>query len=73
MQHEEEEIIEQFFVWKAGTFKWPELQEKIWKVQHIVFEQMWTLDDLKAMSDTSSLIYEMAIQLGILDGIAQSF
>ena len=33
----------------------------------------WSLDDLRAMADSTSHQYQLAIQSGISDGIARSF
>jgi hypothetical protein len=69
---EEEDIIEQFFLWKARSKK-PAMQERIRTVANIIMEQMWTVDDMKLMSDSSSSTYSRAMQLGIPDGMARSF
>ncbi|MCJ1237713.1 hypothetical protein MMC14_005700 [Varicellaria rhodocarpa] len=72
-QEEEEEIIEQFFLWKINRTQHPGRKDRIGQVQRIVSTQMWSIDDLKGMSDPSSSIYNTAMRLDIPDGMARGF
>ena len=47
--------------------------QRVLDVLIIVDTQMWTIKDLKSISDASSILYRTAIQAGIPDGIARSF
>lgn len=68
---EEEEIIDQFFNWK--TNKAPRQAVKIAEVRRLVEAQMWSIDNLKEMADSTSTIYLIALQLGVPDGMARAF
>ncbi len=70
---EEESVIEQFFLWKIARATRQAAKDKIAEVRRLVDNQMWSIDDLKEMSDTTSSIYRTAIQLGVPDGMARSF
>ena len=50
-----------------------ERRQRILNVWAIVDAQMWSINDLKGMSDTSSTLYRTAIQLGVPDGMARGF
>ncbi len=48
-------------------------QNRVRDVQRTVAEQMWQINDLEGMSDTSSSIYHTAMTKGIPDGMARGF
>ena len=43
------------------------------EVYVIIDAQMWTIDDLKSMSDTSTTIYRTALGAGVPDSMARGF
>ncbi|KIX08513.1 uncharacterized protein Z518_03169 [Rhinocladiella mackenziei CBS 650.93] len=70
---EEENVMESFFAWKISKSKLPGHRQKIKDAYQIVLDQMWTLDDLRAMDDMRSDLYGLAVQHGLPDGLARSF
>ncbi len=70
---EEKAVIEQFFLWKIARTTRQAVKNKIAEVRRLVDNQMWSINDLKEMSDTTSSIYRTAIQLGVPDGMTKSF
>ena len=48
-------------------------RQRILDILIIVDAQMWSIKDLKNISDTSSTLCHTAIQAGVPDGMARSF
>ena len=48
-------------------------RQRVLDIIAIVDAQMWSLEDLKNILNTSSMLYCTAIQAGIPDGMARSF
>ena len=48
-------------------------RQRVLDILTIVDTQMWTIEDLKSMSDASSVLYRTAIQADVPDGMARSF
>jgi len=70
---EEELVIADYWVWKGGQTSSINKKAQLAAVHEIVDEEMWTISQLKLMSDTSSKIFALAISKGILSGLAAGF
>lgn len=73
LAEDEDDILEDFFVWKRVALKKQSAKDKLEEVRVIVEREMWTVDDLKEMSRPDSFLYQRAMQLGIPDGLARGF
>ena len=65
--------MEDFLNWKGEALQSQRAKDRWNGVKKIVQNEMWSLEDLRDMSETSSHIYKRAIQLGIPDGWARAF
>ncbi|KAL8646119.1 MAG: hypothetical protein Q9226_007009, partial [Calogaya cf. arnoldii] len=65
--------FEEFFIWKARKATNPRQRELIDQSYAVIVDNFWSIDDIKAMADTSSRIYELAMEAGIPDGMARAF
>ena len=65
-------LISDFFKWLAKKTPNNRHQNLI-RIYNVINEQEWTIDDLKAMADSSSIPYRVAIEKGIPDGAARRF
>ena len=70
---DEEFAMEDFLNWKGEPLQSQRAKDRWNGVKEIVQNEMWSLEDLRDMSETSSHIYKRAIQLGIPDGWARAF
>ena len=71
-RNEEETILEGFFQWQIGNAQGERAKRRWRHAQDIVLDQAWTIDDLKAMSDPSSRLYQIAIDRGLPDGVTRN-
>ena len=71
-RHEEEAVLEQFFEWHIVSSQGERSRQRWRRVQDIVLDQAWTIDDLKGMSDPSSRLYQIAIDRGVPDGVVRN-
>ncbi len=70
---ETKEIFDQFFAWKISKISRQAIKQKLAKVRLIVNAQMWSTNDLKDMTDSTSDIYRTAIQLEVSDEMTRAF
>ncbi|KAL8855347.1 MAG: hypothetical protein Q9178_008001 [Gyalolechia marmorata] len=70
---DEEEILQDFFVWKMELYNDPAKRRRIADTKAIVSEEMWTLDHLKKMSDPTKAYYTQGRTAGIPHGILLAF
>lgn len=68
---DEYELLESFFYWKNVNTPNPRQKEKWNQVKEIVFQNDWTIQDLKDMEDDASPMYQRAIKAGISDGFTR--
>jgi hypothetical protein len=66
------EILKRFFDSKIQDQP-PEVVAKIERGWRIVYNQDWTVNDLKEMEDRQSETYRIAHEAGISDGLASNF
>ncbi len=66
-------IFDQFFVWKISKISRQVIKQKLAKMRLIVNAQMWSTNDLKDMTDSTSDIYQTAIQLEVSDEMTRAF
>jgi hypothetical protein len=66
---EEDDIIESFWQWKKEGTNKQARKLQFCQAQRTLEEQMWGLDDMKAMADISSDIYKSAIGSGLPEGL----
>ncbi len=66
-------VIEQFFLWKIAWTTRQAMKNKIVEVRWLVNNQMWCIDDLKEMLNSTIFIYRTAIQLEVSDEMTWSF
>ena len=69
---EDEVLIDAFFNWKK-TRASDTRRQRITRIQQIVEDQEWSIDDLKMMVDSHSTPYRVTIEKGISDGAARGF
>lgn len=62
-----------FWDWKSRRTSREERRQLIARARVIIEDQMWTIDHLKRMNDTSSTLYRRAIDLGLPDGLITGF
>ena len=72
-QEEEEEAMKQFFQWRLQQTLNEMAKIKINEAYDVALREMWSLDNLKEMEDTTSEKYKLAISRGIPDGLARGF
>ena len=65
-------MLEQFFEWQIAYSQGKRSKHRWRRVQDIVLDQVWTIDDLKGMSDPSSRLYEIATNRGVPDNVARN-
>ena len=70
---EEELVLEDYWVWKGSQTRNPARKAQLAAAREIVEDEMWTINQLKLMSDTSSKIFSLAIAKGIPSGLAAGF
>jgi hypothetical protein len=71
--HTADDAVKDFFQWRINGLQVPEKRIKWRTAANIANQNDWSLDDLRAMADSKSHQYQLAIQSGISDGIARSF
>jgi hypothetical protein len=71
--HTADDAVKDFFQWRINGLQAPEKRIKWRTAANIANQNDWSLDDLRAMADSKSHQYQLAIQSGISDGIARSF
>ena len=69
----EELAIKTFFTWKREKTSTVELKDRISEAEEVYNINMWTLKDLKEMNKSNSRVYELAIEIGILDNLIGDF
>ncbi len=70
---ETKKIFDQFLVWKINKISRQTIKQKLANVRVIVNAQMWTTNDLKDMTDSTSDIYRTVIQLEMSDEMTRAF
>ena len=70
---EEELVLEDYWVWKGSQTRNLVRKTQLATAHKIVDDEMWTISQLKLMSDTSSKIFSLAISKGIPSGLAAGF
>ncbi len=60
-------IFNQFFIWKINKISRQAIKQKLTKMKLIVNAQMWSMNDLKDMTDSTSANYWTAIQVKMLN------
>jgi hypothetical protein len=70
---EEELVLEDYWVWKGLQTGNLVRKVQLAAAREIVGDEMWTISQLKLMSDTSSKIFSLAISKGIPSGLAAGF
>ena len=66
---EEDDIIESFWQWKKETTSKQSRKLQVCQAQAKFEHEMWNLDGMRAMADTSSGLYKHAINSGLPDGL----
>ncbi len=66
-------IFDQFFIWKINKISRQTVKQKLAEMRIIVNAQMWFMNDLKDMTDSTSAIYWTAIQVKMLDEMTHVF
>ncbi|MCJ1470105.1 hypothetical protein MMC07_008750 [Pseudocyphellaria aurata] len=72
-REEEKEAMKQFFQWRLQQTSQEMVKTKINEAYNVSLREMWSLDNLKEMEDTSSERYKLTISRGIPDGLARGF
>jgi len=67
---EEELVLEDYWVWKGRNLA---RKAQLATARETVEEEMWTISQLKLMSDTSSKIFCLVISKGIPSRLAAGF
>ncbi|KAK3169261.1 hypothetical protein OEA41_008644 [Lepraria neglecta] len=70
---EEEQAMDDFWAWKNATTSSDEKRRRLATARAIVEANMWTIVQLKQMSDTSSKLCTRASQLELPDGLIRGF
>ena len=71
--HTADDAVKDFFQWRINGLRAPGKGIKWRTAANIANQNDWSLDDLRAMANSTSHQYQLAIQSGISDGIARSF
>ena len=71
--NEDEVILCNYWDWKARQLKSPEAVARLSEVKTIVEREMWSVEDLKNMSNPESRLYQTAIAKGLPDGLTRQF
>ena len=69
MRSEEEDIIDSFWQWKKEATNKASKKLQICQTQAKFDHECWGLDDMKAMADTSSEVYKLAVSAGLPQGL----
>src|SRR5271167_1399237 len=70
---EDELVLEDYWVWKGSQTGNLARKAQLAAAREIVDDKMWTISQLKLMSDTSSKIFSLAISKGIPSGLQADF
>ncbi len=62
-----------FFDWKKPRVTNPVWRQRFEDIHQLMDREMWTVDDLKAMSDPTSEIHKTAVRMGVPNGMARAF
>ena len=71
-QTDEEAILDDFWNWKFRSTNRPEKKQLYANARALIEKELWTISDLKEMSDSSSEIYQHAMRQGIPHGLART-
>ncbi len=66
-------IFNQFFIWKINKISRQTIKQKLAEMRVIVNAQMWSINDLKDMTHSTSAIYWTAIQVEMSDEMTHAF
>jgi len=66
-------IFDQFFIWKINKISRQTIKQKLAEMRLIVNAQMWSMNDLKDMTDSTFAIYQTAIQVKMSDEMTRAF
>jgi hypothetical protein len=69
----EEDAITLFFRWKEGKYRFKDGKEAIRNALRLVRREIWTIGDLQAMEDDTTVQYRRAMAVGLPDGLARQF
>lgn len=69
---EQEEFITQFWEWKMRNTNNPTVRDRIHTAQRVCEHEVWSVEDLKQLSDPSSSSYKHALAQGMAEGIAKN-
>ena len=70
---EEELVLEDYWVWKGSQTRNLARKAQLAAAYEIIDDEMWTISQLKLMSDMSSKIFSLAISKVIPSGLAAGF
>ena len=70
---ENRRVLKSFFKWMRERHHNPDFKDAIDEVKNVIIQNFWTIDDLKQMSDPSSMAYKRAVEWGIPDGLMRNF
>ena len=71
---ENDQILTDFFHWKINKMNnRPDLQRKLENVHEVIQREMWSVEDIKDMSDENSNVHKRAIALNLPYGLIRSF
>lgn len=68
---EEEDVLADFWNWKFQQTKRVEVRQRLSLAQAICENELWSLEDLKQLSDFSSSIYTHAMKQGMPEGLVR--
>ena len=73
-ENEDDQILNDFFHWKRSLMNHrPEIQRRLTFVQEKIQEEMWSVEDVKDMSNETSAVHKRAIALNLPHGLISSF
>jgi hypothetical protein len=72
-QSEDKEVIEDYWNWKTLNTRNISRRATLALARQLIDQEMWTINHLKLMSDTSSNAYKNAVAKGLPSGLAAGF
>ena len=71
--NEDEIILYNYWDWKARQLKSADAVARLSDARAIVEREIWSIEDLKKMSDPESKLYQTAVLKGLPDGLTRQF
>ena len=70
---EAEQVMDDFWSWRSSLTRSVERRGALAEIKAIVDKEMWTVEDLRTMSDPSTRMYQRGLAKGLPEGMMEHF